>query len=116
MRIFLAGSTGVIGREMLPLLIERGHQVVALTRREEEVPRLRSAGAEPAVADVFDAEGLRSVVAKARPEVVVHELTSLPTSSILVELLSSSPLITASGARERATSSTAPEPAGRRRS
>ena len=78
MRIFLAGSTGVIGRELLPLLIERGHEVVALTRREEEVARLRSAGAEPAVADVFDAEGLRSVVAKARPEAVVHELTSLP--------------------------------------
>lgn len=78
MRIFLAGSTGVIGRELLPLLTERGHEVVALTRREEEVPRLRSAGVEPAVADVFDAEGLRSVVAKARPEAVVHELTSLP--------------------------------------
>ena len=78
MRIFLAGATGVIGRELLPLLTERGHEVVALTRREEEVPLLKSAGVEPAVADVFDAEGLRTAVAKARPEVVVHELTSLP--------------------------------------
>src|SRR3712207_5838794 len=78
MRIFLAGSTGVIGSELLPLLTERGHEVVALTRREEEVPRLKSAGVEPAVADVFDAEGLHSVMTKARPEAVVHELTSLP--------------------------------------
>ena len=78
MRIFLAGATGVIGRELLPLLIERGHEVVALTRREEEVPRLKSVGAEPAVADVFDAEGLRTVVVRAQPEAVVHELTDLP--------------------------------------
>jgi nucleoside-diphosphate-sugar epimerase len=78
LRIFLAGATGVIGRELLPLLIERGHEVVALTRREEEVPRLKSVGAESAVADVFDAKGLRTVVIKARPEAVVHELTDLP--------------------------------------
>jgi hypothetical protein len=76
--MFLAGSTGVIGRELLPLLTERGNEVVALTRREEEVLRLKSAGVGPAVADVFDAEGMSSVMAKARPEVVVHELTSLP--------------------------------------
>jgi uncharacterized protein YbjT (DUF2867 family) len=78
LRIFLAGSTGAMGRELLPLLIERDHEVIALTRREEEVPRLRSAGAEPAVADAFDAEGLSTVVARARPEAVVHELTNLP--------------------------------------
>jgi nucleoside-diphosphate-sugar epimerase len=68
----------VIGRELLPLLIERGHEVVALTRSEEKVPLLKSAGVEPAVADVFDTERLRPVMAKARPDVVVHELTSLP--------------------------------------
>lgn len=77
MRVFIAGATGVIGRELLPLLLGRGHEVVAMTRRGEEIPRLESAGAEAAVADAFDAEGLRKAVVGARPEAVVHELTSL---------------------------------------
>ncbi len=32
MRIFLAGSSGVLGRRIVPLLIDHGHQVTALTR------------------------------------------------------------------------------------
>ena len=49
-----------------------------MTRRDERAEALREAGAEPAVCDVFDAEGLRAAVAAAAPEVVVHELTDLP--------------------------------------
>src|SRR4029450_14153549 len=33
MRIFVAGATGALGRRLLPLLIDRGHQVTAMTRR-----------------------------------------------------------------------------------
>ncbi|MFD0783875.1 NAD-dependent epimerase/dehydratase family protein, partial [Micromonospora azadirachtae] len=32
MRILLAGSTGVIGRRLVPLLGARGHQVIGLAR------------------------------------------------------------------------------------
>jgi nucleoside-diphosphate-sugar epimerase len=49
-----------------------------MTRQEDRAAGLREAGAEPLVADVFDAEGLRAAVAGAQPEVVVHELTDLP--------------------------------------
>jgi len=42
MRIFLAGATGVIGRRRLPMLIENGHEVTALTRQPGEVARLRA--------------------------------------------------------------------------
>jgi NAD dependent epimerase/dehydratase family enzyme len=31
-RVLLAGATGVIGRVLLPLLLEQGHQVSAMTR------------------------------------------------------------------------------------
>ncbi len=78
MRVFLAGATGVLGRRLLPRLVAGGHHVVALTRRPEAAAGLAAAGAEPAVADVFDEAALGRAVAAARPEVVVHQLTALP--------------------------------------
>jgi nucleoside-diphosphate-sugar epimerase len=78
MRVFLAGATGVIGRRLLPRLLEAGHDVTAMTRREDRAAGLREAGAVPAVCDVFDAEELRAAVERAAPEVVLHELTDLP--------------------------------------
>ena len=77
MRIFLAGATGVIGRRLVPLLLDAGHEVVALTaiRRADD---LVAAGATVAVADVYDAAALREVVVAARPELVMHQLTDLP--------------------------------------
>lgn len=78
MKVFVAGASGVIGRRLVPLLIERGHQVTGMTRSAEHAERLRVAGVEPAVCDVFDADDLRSKLAAAEPEVVVHELTDLP--------------------------------------
>jgi nucleoside-diphosphate-sugar epimerase len=77
-RIFLAGATGVIGRRLLPRLLEAGHDVTAMTRREDRAAALREAGAVPAVCDVFDAERLREAVQRAQPDVVLHELTDLP--------------------------------------
>ncbi|MBA2506634.1 MAG: NAD(P)-dependent oxidoreductase [Thermoleophilaceae bacterium] len=80
MRIFLAGSTGVIGRRLIPLLVQAGHQVTGMTRSEAKFELLRSLGAEPVVADALDREGLAAAVAAARPEAVVHELTDIPAA------------------------------------
>ena len=78
MRVFLAGATGVIGRRLLPMLLEAGHEVTAMTRNAEKSAGLREAGATPVVCDAFDAVGLRAAVEAARPEAVLHELTDLP--------------------------------------
>ncbi|HEX3909594.1 MAG TPA: NAD(P)-dependent oxidoreductase [Solirubrobacteraceae bacterium] len=78
MRVFLAGATGVIGRRLLPLLLAEGHEVTGMTRSTSRVEQLRAAGAEAVVADAFDAEALKSAVAQARPEAVIHQLTSIP--------------------------------------
>jgi 2-alkyl-3-oxoalkanoate reductase len=78
MRIFVAGASGVIGRQLLPLLIRDGHQVVALTRSAAKVDGLRAAGAEPVIGDTLDAEALADAVVLARPDLVIHQLTSLP--------------------------------------
>ncbi|HUZ28878.1 MAG TPA: NAD(P)-dependent oxidoreductase [Solirubrobacteraceae bacterium] len=79
MRVFLAGATGVIGRVLLPQLIRSGHDVVAMTRAAERRDELRAAGAEPVVCDALDAEALRTAVTAARPQAVIHQLTSLPS-------------------------------------
>jgi nucleoside-diphosphate-sugar epimerase len=76
-RIFLAGATGVVGRQLLPRLVAAGHEVTALTRRTADAKVLRSQGARAVVGDVFDADGLRDAVAAAAPEVVMHQLTDL---------------------------------------
>jgi nucleoside-diphosphate-sugar epimerase len=78
MRVFLAGATGVIGRALLSKLVEAGHTVTAMTRRADRAPALTAAGATPVVADVFDAGRLVEVLGEAAPEVLVHQLTSLP--------------------------------------
>ena len=57
MKIFVAGGTGAIGRPLIPQLRAKGHVVVALTRSPEKAPALVEQGIEPAIADVFDAEG-----------------------------------------------------------
>jgi hypothetical protein len=39
---------------------------------------LREMEVEPVVVDVFDADGLRRVMADVGPEIVIHQLTDLP--------------------------------------
>jgi nucleoside-diphosphate-sugar epimerase len=80
MRVFVAGASGVIGRSLLPQLVAAGHEVVGMTRSEEKTQLIRDLGAEPVIADAFDAEGLRKAVTEARPELVIHELTDIPRS------------------------------------
>jgi len=78
MRIFLAGASGVIGRRLVPMLVQSGHEVVGTTRSPEKADGLRAAGAEPAVVDALDADALGAAVRDARPEVVINQLTDLP--------------------------------------
>ncbi len=76
--IFLAGASGAIGRRLAPLLVADGWRVVGTTRSADKTPLLRAMGVEPVVVDVFDGVALREIVADARPEVVIHQLTDLP--------------------------------------
>src|SRR5581483_3744302 len=78
MNIFLAGATGVIGRRLLPLLLRAGHRVTGMTRSSGKIDSLRAAGVEPVLIDVFDAPALSRAIARARPDIVMHQLTDLP--------------------------------------
>jgi nucleoside-diphosphate-sugar epimerase len=77
MRVFVAGATGAIGRALLPQLLEKGHEVVALCRNAEKTKAPRALGAETTVADPLDREGLIAAIRAARPDAIVHELTAL---------------------------------------
>ena len=56
-RIYLAGATGVIGSRLVPLLVDAGHTVGAMTRSSDKAEWLSSVGAEPIICDVFDRAG-----------------------------------------------------------
>jgi nucleoside-diphosphate-sugar epimerase len=77
MKVFVAGATGVVGRALVPLLVERGHEVVGMTRSASKQDLVRSLGAHPVVADALDPDAVAQAVASAEPEVIVHELTAL---------------------------------------
>jgi nucleoside-diphosphate-sugar epimerase len=79
MKIFVAGASGAIGKQLVPRLVARGHQVVGMTRSQSNEGALRELGATPAVADALDADQVGSVVANAEPDVIIHELTSIST-------------------------------------
>ena len=78
MRVFVAGSTGAMGRPLIRQLVAAGHEVTGTTRREERAEGIGAAGATAAVCDVFDTDALGRAVAEASPEVVIHALTALP--------------------------------------
>ena len=80
MRIFLAGASGVIGRRLAVLLRDAKHDVTGTTRTPAKIPMLRALGIAPVVVDVFDADALAQAVAAARPDIVIHQLTDLPSA------------------------------------
>jgi len=77
MRIFLAGATGALGTQLLPLLLASGHQVTATTRSAAKAGALRDAGADPVVVDALDRDAVVAAVTAARPDAIVHQLTAL---------------------------------------
>jgi nucleoside-diphosphate-sugar epimerase len=78
MRVFVAGATGAIGSPLVATLIRRGHEVTGTTRTVERARALEAAGATPTVLDAMDSVAVKSAVAEAEPDVIVHELTAIP--------------------------------------
>ena len=77
MRVFVAGATGAIGRQLVPRLVAAGHEVHGMTRSESKQAMLHELGAVPVVADALDPDQVAQAVGGARPDVIVHQLTAL---------------------------------------
>ncbi|MEH7462961.1 NAD(P)-dependent oxidoreductase [Bacillus thuringiensis] len=81
MKIFLAGATGVIGRSLIPLLVQEGHEVFGMIRDESQASTITKMGAKPVVADAFDRDAVFTALQNSQPDVVIHQLTSLSGGS-----------------------------------
>jgi len=79
MRVFVTGATGVIGSRAVPLLVQAGHEVTAMTRSDANRETLRGMGARPVEADLFDVASLRR--AMTGHGAVVNLATHMPRSA-----------------------------------
>jgi nucleoside-diphosphate-sugar epimerase len=79
MKIFVTGGTGALGKFLLPQLIDKGHEVVALTRSADKAEGIEKIGASAVIADPLDKQQLTAAVRRAEPEVIIHQLTALST-------------------------------------
>jgi nucleoside-diphosphate-sugar epimerase len=77
-RIFLAGAAGVIGRRLVPLLVDAGYTVFGMTRSPDKMALLRDLAATPVLVDAFDAAALAERLREIGPGIVIHQLTDLP--------------------------------------
>lgn len=75
-RVFITGGTGYLGRALIPLLLEQGHEVRALVRRgsESKLPR----DCEPVAGDPLDASSFAAAVA---PSDTFVQLVGVPRPS-----------------------------------
>src|SRR4051812_24711192 len=78
MRVFVAGATGAIGMQLVPRLVAAGHEVHGMTRSSSKRAMLAKMGAVPVVADALDPDQVAEAVGRARPDVIVHQLTAIP--------------------------------------
>ena len=81
MKIFLAGATGAMGKQLVPRLIAAGHEVVGTTRSESNRALIEKMGATAVVVDALNADQVGDAVAKAEPDAIIHELTSIAADS-----------------------------------
>ena len=67
MRIFVAGATGALGKQLLPRLVANGHEVTGMTRSASKADAIREMGATPVVVDALDPDEVAQAVAEANP-------------------------------------------------
>jgi 2-alkyl-3-oxoalkanoate reductase len=82
MRVFVAGATGALGKQLVPMLAEQGHEVTGMTRSPAKQELIRKLGARPVVADALDPEAVAQAVGESEPEVVIDQLTAIDTSAM----------------------------------
>lgn len=79
MRVFVVGATGVLGRRVVPALLERGHAVTGVGRSADRLAALARRGMTPATLDIFDSTAVRQ--AMDGHDAVVNLATHVPSNS-----------------------------------
>ncbi len=78
MNVFVAGPRSVVGRRLVPGLLEAAHDVIGLSRTAQGARALESLGIRGVTGDVLDRERMFEVLGVERPEVVVFEVSGIP--------------------------------------
>jgi 2-alkyl-3-oxoalkanoate reductase len=77
MRVFVAGASGVLGRRLVPQLVDAGHDVIGTHNSPGRSELLRSLGARPVLLDLLNPEAVRQAVVESGADAIVHEATAL---------------------------------------
>src|SRR5262249_17560308 len=75
MKIFVAGASGAIGKQLVPLLVASGHEVVGTTRTAGKATEVRAVGAPPGGLHILAGAAVGRAVSEAAPDVIVHQAT-----------------------------------------
>jgi len=78
MKIAVIGATGVLGRHLIPRLVERGHDVRGSARGAAGEAHVGGLGATPMRADILDRASLDPVVAGC--DAALHIATAIPAA------------------------------------
>ena len=76
MRVFVAGASGVIGRRLVPLLVEQGPRGDATTRTPAKTERAARARRDRGRDRRPPRSAVGEAVARAEPDVIVHQMTA----------------------------------------
>jgi Nucleoside-diphosphate-sugar epimerases len=81
MKILVTGAAGMVGRVLVPLLLEAGHEVVGTTQTAAGRERLDSLGIRAVLVDVLDASAFTDVAVSIEPHIIIHLVTDLASGS-----------------------------------
>jgi nucleoside-diphosphate-sugar epimerase len=76
MKVSIVGATGVLGRNVVPRLLERGHEVTAVVRKPEQVRGLQRVGVQAIAGDVLVPSSLAPAMRGC--DCVLHLATAIP--------------------------------------
>ena len=74
MHVAVIGATGIVGRYLVPRLVEHGHEVVAVARPSDGLRRLAAQGVRVRVADILSLDALLNALSGC--DAAVHVATA----------------------------------------
>ncbi len=77
MRIFVIGGTGLVGSYLLSRLVEKGNEVIALTRTADKIERINKLGALGLLGDIRNPQAFKSTLPESLDIIVLLAMPSV---------------------------------------